>query len=311
MVTPRSTPRRGQRSGSAQPLRRARERWAWLFLLPSLLVAAMVAGWPLARTATLAFTDATLGSPAAPQWVGLENLIWLLSDDDWWNSVWNTLVFTLCSVPLELAFGLSFALLLNSGFRGSLWLRPIALVPWVVPTVVAAQTWSWMYHDVYGIINSVMVKLGLLEAPVAWLADSTTALAAVIVTDVWKATPFMTLLLLAGLQSIPRELYAAAQLDGAGPVARFRFITLPMLKPAILVALVFRTLDALRVFDLIYVMTGSTSATSTISVYARQQLIDFQDTGFGSAASLAIFVLVGVASLGYIALLKPSLEEGR
>jgi trehalose/maltose transport system permease protein len=282
-----------------------------LFLAPSLLAAAAVAGWPLARTATFAFTDARLTELDAARWVGLENFIWILKDPDWWRAVWNTLVFTACSVSLELVLGLGFALLLNAGLRGNRALRAVAIVPWAVPTIVSAQMWSWMYHDIYGVINDALLRLGAIEAPVAWLADPETAMAAVIMTDVWKATPFVTLLLLAGLQTVPDHLIAAARVDGAGPVRTFLHVTLPLLRPAIVVALVFRTLDALRVFDLIYVMTSNSRATATVSVYARQHLIDFQDVGYGSAASLLIFVLVGLVSIAYVTALKPATEEAK
>ena len=286
-------------------------RWAWLFLGPSLAVAAAVAAWPLLRTGALAFTDAQLGQTAAARWVGFENFAFVLQDPDWWRALWNTLVFTVCSVSLELVLGLGFALVLNARFRGRRALRVAALIPWAVPTVVSAQMWSWMYHDVYGVVNDVLIRLGLIAEPVAWLADPATAMAAVILTDVWKATPFMTLFLLAGLQTIPEQVYAAARIDGAGAVKTFLLVTLPLLRPAMTVALIFRTIDALRIFDLIYVMTSNSRATATVSVYARQQLIDFQNFGVGSAASLLIFVLVGLVSLAYIASLRAGFMEAR
>lgn len=294
----------------ARPLQQRRVLWAWAFLAPALAAAAAVAGWPLLRTAMLAFTDARLGAPVGPRWVGLENFALVLADPDWWLAVWNTALFTVCSVALELVLGLAFALLLGAGLKGRRALQAVALVPWAVPTIVAAQMWSWMYHDVYGVVNDLALRLGLVDAPVAWLAEPATAMAAVIMTDVWKATPFMTLLLFAGLQTIPGHLYEAARVDGAGALRRFWHVTLPLLRPAMLVALVFRTLDALRVFDLIYVMTSNSRATATVSVYARQQLIDFQDVGYGSAASLLIFLLAGLATVAYVAALRPGLEQG-
>jgi trehalose/maltose transport system permease protein len=286
-----------------------RTRRAWLFLLPTFLVVAAVAGWPLVRTLSFAFTDAQLDRLDAADWVGLENFAYLLGDPDWWGSVRNTVVFTVCSVFLELTIGLGIALLLNARFRGRAVLRAVVLIPWAIPTVVSAQIWAWMFHDLYGVFNDLLLSLGLIDAPVAWLADPATSMAAVVVTDVWKTTPFITLLLLAGLQTIPRELYQAAKVDGAGPFMAFFRITLPLLKPAIGVALVFRTLDALRIFDLIYVMTSNSRATATISVYARQQLIDFQEVGFGSAASFLVFVIVGLFSFLYVAGLRVGREE--
>jgi trehalose/maltose transport system permease protein len=165
--------------------------------------------------------------------------------------------------------------------------------------------WRWMYHDIYGVVNDLLLRAGLIDGPIAWLAQPATAMAAVVLTDVWKTTPFVTLLLLAGLQTISQDMHDAAKMDGAGPLQRLRFITLPMLKPAIAVVLVFRALDALRVFDLIYVMTSNSRATASVSVYARHQLIDFQDIGLGSAASVLIFALIGAVSVVLVAALRP------
>jgi trehalose/maltose transport system permease protein len=287
----------------AQEARKART--AWLFLTPAIVMLAAVAGWPLLRTVRFAFTDAQLTALDSAHWVGLENFAALLADPDWWHAVAVTLVFTVVSVGLEFALGLIVALVLDAPFLGRGALRAAMLIPWAVPTVVSAQMWRWMYNESYGVINDLLLRLGLIQAPVAWLANDRTAIAAVIVTDVWKATPFVALLLLAGLQNISEELYDAAKIDGAGPLARFLRITLPLLRPAIAVALIFRTLDALRVFDLIYVMTSNSRSTATISVYARQQLVDFQDVGYGSAASSVIFVIIALAGIGYIAVLKP------
>lgn len=287
-----------------EPLAARQRRAAALFLFPTLALLAVVAGYPLLRTLVFAFTDASLTDLGAARWVGLDNFAFALADPDWWGAVRNTLVFTAGSVSLQLVLGLAVALLLDRELRGRGPLRAAVLVPWAVPTVVSAQMWSWMYNDVYGVLNDLLLRLGLIAAPVAWLAEPGLAMAAVIVTDVWKATPFMALILLAGLQSIPGELYEAARVDGAGALARFRTITLPLLVPAIIVALIFRTLDAFRVFDLIYVMTSNSRATATVSVYARQQMVDFQDVGYGSALSVLIVVIAGLFTVAYAAGLR-------
>jgi trehalose/maltose transport system permease protein len=288
-----------------------RVRTGLLFLAPTLLVAAAVAGWPLLRTILLGFTDAQLTTIGQARWVGAENYRWVLDDPDWWRAVWNTLAFTAGSVALELALGLAFALLLNAPLPGRKVLWAIALVPWAVPTVVSAQMWRWMFNDAYGVVNDLLLRAGLIDAPLAWLAEPVTAMAAVVLTDVWKTTPFATLLLLAGLQMIPDTLYDAARMDGAGWWQRFRYVTLPMLKTAIGVVLIFRTLDALRVFDLIYVMTSNSRNTASVSVYARQQLIDFQDVGLGSAASTLIFAMIALLSTIFVAVLRPFAPAGR
>ncbi len=292
-------------------LQAGRRRAAWLFLAPTLLLLAAVAGWPLLRTLLLSFTDAQLARPGEARWIGWENFAFLLQDPDWWRAVANTLVFTTLSVSAQLVLGLGVALALNARFPGRGLVRAAVLLPWAIPTVVSAQMWAWMYHDVYGVLNELLLRSGALDEPVPWLAEPVSSMAAIILTDTWKATPFMALLLLAGLQTVPGEVHEAAQVDGMGRWGRFVHITLPLLRPAMLVALVFRTLDALRVFDLIYVMTSNSRDTASMAVYARQQLIDFQETGYGSAASTLIFAIIACVSLGYVALLRTHLAEGK
>jgi trehalose/maltose transport system permease protein len=299
-------------AGAAAPpsrLTRQRTRAAWLFVAPMVFVLVAVAGWPLGRTIWFAFTDANLSDLAAAQFVGASNFIYLLSDPDWWQAVRNTLVFATISVTIETILGLAIALALNAHFPGRGTLRAAVLIPWAVPTVVSAQMWSWMFNDVFGIINHILMGLGIIDKGIAWTASPDTALAAVIMVDVWKTTPFMALLILAGLQMLPGEIYEAAKVDGIHPVRVFLKVTLPLLKPALLVAVIFRALDALRIFDLIYVMTGNNKVTMSMSVYARQQLVDFQDVGFGSAAATMLFLLIAVFTAVYLTLAKVGKED--
>lgn len=284
----------------ASPLARQRSRTAWLFLAPVLLTLAGIAGWPLARTIWFSLTDARLDLLDDVAFIGLENYGFLLTDPDWWVAVRNTLVFAGVSVTLETLLGIIIALVLNARMRGRGVLRAAMLIPWAIPTVVSAQMWGWMLHDQYGVINEMLVWLGLIAAPVAWTANHATALAAVIAVDVWKTTPFMALLTLAALQLLPAELHEAAEIDGLGPVGRFFRITLPLIWPALMVAIIFRTLDALRVFDLMYVLTGNSRATASMSVYARQQLVDFQDVGYGSAAATGLFLVIAIVTALFI-----------
>lgn len=285
-----------RRSIAAQRRRDA----AW-FLVPLLAALLIVAGWPLARTVWLSFTDASLAG-GAHDFVWLENYAFVIEDPDWWRAVRNTLVFASVSVALETALGLGIALVLDAQIRGRGVLRAAVLVPWAIPTVVSAQLWAWMLHDQYGVINETLLVLGVIDAPRAWLADRTLAMASVIAVDVWKTTPFMVLLLLAALQTVPVELHEAAQVDGAGAIRRFMVVALPVIRPALLVAVIFRTLDALRIFDLIYVMVGNASATATMAVYARQHMVDFQDAGYGSAASTLLFAVIALATALFITL---------
>jgi trehalose/maltose transport system permease protein len=292
-------------------LAQQRVRTAWWFLLPSLVLLALVAGWPLARTIWLSFTDAYLGDLSGYQWVGLENFVFVLQDPLWWQAVRNTLVFAVASVSLELLLGLGIALVLNATLPGRGLLRAAVLVPWAIPTIVSARMWQWMYNDLYGVINQFLVGAGLLAEPIAWTADPDLALWAVVAVDVWKTTPFVALLALAALQLIPNEIHEAARVDGVSAPKVFFRITLPLIAPALLVALVFRLLDALRIFDLIYVLTSNSAATMSMSVYARQQLVEFQDVGFGSAASTLLFLVVAVSVVIVLTLGRTRLANTR
>ena len=293
----------------ASRLTRQRVRSAWLFIAPMLIVLALVAGWPLLRTIWFGFTDANLSDLEGAEFVGFLNYSYLLTDPEWWNAVWNTLVFAAISVTLETMLGLGIALALDAHFRGRGLLRAAVLIPWAIPTVVSAQMWGWMFHDVFGVINEVLKILGLISEPIAWTASPDTALIAVIMVDVWKTTPFMALLLLAGLQMLPNECYESAKVDGVHPVTVFFKITLPLLKPALMVAIIFRVLDALRIFDLIYVMSGNNKDTMSMSVYARQQLVDFQDVGYGSAAATLLFLIIAIFTVVYLTLGRVGRED--
>ncbi len=293
----------------ASRLTRERIRSAWLFMAPMLVVLALVAGWPLVRTIWFGFTDANLSDLSAAQFVGFVNYFYLLQDPDWWNAVWNTVLFATVSVTIETTLGLAIALALDAHFRGRGLLRAAVLIPWAIPTVVSAQMWAWMYNDVFGVINHALQAIHLISAPIAWTASPNTALIAVIMVDVWKTTPFMALLLLAGLQMLPQECYESAKVDGVPPVTVFLKVTLPLLKPALMVAIIFRVLDALRIFDLIYVMNGNNKDTMSMSVYARQQLVDFQDVGYGSAAATLLFLIIALFTVGYLTIGRIGRED--
>jgi trehalose/maltose transport system permease protein len=267
---------------------------AWTFLAPMLIVLALVAGWPLIRTILLSFTDAGLGDFADSDWIGLGNYTDLIHDSNWWRAVLNTVGFTIISVTIETVLGLIIALTLDARLPGRGVVRAAVLIPWAIPTVVSAKMWGWMLNDLYGVVNAVLLGLGIIDKPWAWLADPVLSLVSVIAVDVWKGTPFMALLSLAALQVLPREIYEAARVDGVNPVRVFLQVTLPLIRSALLVAIVFRSLDALRVFDVIYVLTGDNPATASMSVYARQQLIDFQQVGMGSAAATFLFVIIAL-----------------
>jgi trehalose/maltose transport system permease protein len=276
------------------PTELQRKRAAALFLAPMIVALAAVAGWPLARTFYFAFTDATLATIDSPAFVGLDNFAYLVRDPVWWQATQNTAIFAIASVALETCLGLAIALLLDAELRARGLLRTSILVPWAIPTIVSAQLWRWMYNDLYGVLNAALLSLGMIDSPYAWTADPDLALGAVIAVDVWKTTPFMALLILAALQMLPTDLYEAARVDGVHPLRVFWRVTLPLIWPALLVAIIFRMLDALRVFDLIYVLTANSRETMSMSIYARQYLIDFQDVGLGSAAATFLFAAIAI-----------------
>ena len=277
-------------------------RVAWLCIAPLLLALGVVAALPLAQVIAYSLTDATLFDPQHARWVGLANYLgrsdgaWsgVLADPDWWRAVRNTLSFTLVSVALETVLGLGIALLLDRPLRGGALLQVAVLVPWAIPTVVSSQIWAWMLDGQSGAINAWLHAAGLLPQPLAWTADPRLVLFAITLVDVWKSTPFMALLLLAGLQALPRECVEAARVDGVPRWRLFWHVTLPLLRPALAVAVILRTIDALRVFDIIYVMTGYMPRTASISIYAQQRLVGFREVGFGSAASTMVFLLVAL-----------------
>jgi len=284
---------------------KARERLAWMLVAPSLIVVGLVALYPLFQAFRLSLTNARLGSARPAEWVGFENYKYIFNDAAFRSAIWHTIQFTFWSVGLETILGMGIALIIHSEFKARGTVRTAMLVPWAIPTVVSAQIWKWMLNDQYGVINDILVnRLHILDHKVAWLANPATAMPSMIAVDIWKTTPFMALLLLAGLQVIPGDVYEASRVDGASKWQQFWQITLPLLRPALLVALIFRSLDAFRVFDVIYVMKGYAADVMTVSMYARQMMIDLSRLGRGSAASVVIFLCIGLMVLGYTRLVK-------
>src|SRR5215212_7848830 len=296
-------PRRRRRSN----LQRKQTRLAWLMLLPALAAVGLVALYPLGQTVYYSFTDQQfLGGIEPTTWVGLENYKDLIHDTLFRDAVVLTVKFTAITVFFEFVLGMIIALVVNSGFKGRGVMRAMMLVPWAIPTVVAAQMWKWMYNDIYGVVNDAGVRLHLISHNVAWISQPNTALASAAAVDIWKTTPFVALLLLAGLQVIPTELYEAARVDGASAWRQFWRITLPLLRPAILVALIFRTLDALRVFDVFYVFFGNRPDTQTMAIYAQSTIVGDGHVGYGGAISVAIFLIISLFVIIYVTFMRVS-----
>jgi ABC-type sugar transport system permease subunit len=278
-------------------------RTAWWLVLPAVLTILLVALFPLVWTVWESVHLHDLRMPwLGRPFIGLQNYIDAFQEPRFWSALGHTGFFAITSVGLELIIGLGLALALNRGFRGRGLVRAAVLIPWAIPTVVSALLWRFMFEGQSGIVNTLLVKLGVIREPLVWFIHPDAAWVPVILADVWKTTPFVALLLLAGLQNIDASLYEAARVDGASAWRQFRHVTLPLLQPAILVALIFRTLDAFRVFDLIYALTGGGPGTSTepIALYTFNALLQNLQFGYGSALSVIVFVITFSLALLYI-----------
>ncbi|MFJ9556735.1 carbohydrate ABC transporter permease [Nocardiopsis sp. NPDC101807] len=262
-----------------------------IFLAPSFAFMAVIALFPVFYAIGMSLYSIR---GFHQEFTGLDNYARVLTDAGFFNAVGNTLVFTVASVSLEFVVGMAFALIMHQVFVGRGLTRAVILVPWVIPTAVAAQVWRFMFDHNPGFVNSV------LGTDVNWLRDPAWSMVGIISADVWKTAPFVALLLLAGLQTIPKDYYEAARVDGATVVQRFWFITLPLLRPAIVVALLFRTVDALRMFDFAYVFAGYSNSLATLSVYAQRFLVAEPELGYANALSTVTFVIVMVVGLAFI-----------
>jgi trehalose/maltose transport system permease protein len=302
-------------STKTSELTRERTRSAWIFLAPTLLVLLVVAGWPLGRTIFFSFTDATLENIGESSYnmVGLQNYFGkygvfnLEAVEGFWATDWgmairNTFKFSIVSVVLETFFGVIFALVLNANFKGRSFIRAAVLVPWAIPTIVSAKMWAWIMNDQFGVMNAMLRSAGIIDHNIAWTADPHYALWSVVLVDVWKTTPFMSLLTLAALQMLPTDCYEAAHVDGIHPVRVFFKVTLPLIWPALMVAVIFRLLDALRVFDIIYVMTSNSVDTISMSGFVRREIVDNNYVGYGSAASTVLFLIIAACTVLYLKL---------
>ena len=266
----------------------------WLLIIPAFLLLAFVFIYPITRAFGSSFYQQNLGTELEPVFAGLSNYTRLVGDGRFWQSLGNTAVFTAISLTLELILGMLFALILNQAFFGRSLVRTTALIPWALPTAVMGLAWAWIFNDQYGVVNDILLRLGLIQEGINWLGNPTRAMLSLIVADVWKTTPFIALILLAGLQSISSDLYEAHQMDGASPWQSFWQITIPLLTPQILIALLFRFAQSFGVFDLVQVMTGGGPAgsTETIAVYIYATVRRYLDFGYGAALVTVTFLLL-------------------
>jgi multiple sugar transport system permease protein len=304
--------------GNRLPSRHSRaaaadRRLGWLLLAPTLAILLAVTAFPLAYNVWNSVNHVNLADPDSGGFAGLGNYRALFADQEFRGALVRTLLFTVVSVTTQIVAGLVVALVLNRDFRGRGWVRAAVLVPWAVPTVVGATSWKTMLDPQTGFVNQALSALHLPGADTNWLGGEWTAWAAIAVTDAWKTVPFVAILLLAGLQVIPKDVYEAARIDGSTGWHTFWHITLPLLKPALLVALIFRTLSALLVFDVVFILTGGGpgNTTETLSYVNWREFLVNTDFGTGGAVSVVLVVLSLLVAAGYVRLFRTDNEGGR
>jgi multiple sugar transport system permease protein len=284
-----------------------RERQAWLLLLPMLAIMAAVTGYPLLSTIRLSFTDATLiGRAASFAWVGWDNFRYVFTDPNFADAFVRTLYFTFVSVGIEILLGVLVALLLDREFAGRAILRALLVLPWALPTIVNAMMWRLIYNPGFGSFNALLKQIGLIDQYRSWLGDPDLAMNMVILADVWKNYTLVALIVLAALQTIPRELFQAAAIDGAGPWTRFWKITFPHILGPLTVVLILRMIEAFKVFDIMYVMTrgGPADVTKTVSFFVYQESFSYLRAGSGAAYAVTVALTSAVMIALYIMLLR-------
>jgi multiple sugar transport system permease protein len=286
---------------------RSERRLAWMLCAPAVIAMLAVTAYPIVYAIVLSLQQIDLRFPEEGGFVGLDNYWSVLSSDLWWTDLFNTVFLTVVTVSIELVLGMAIALVMHRAIFGRGVVRTAVLIPYGIITVVAAFSWQFAFSPDSGFVNG----LPLIADDMDWFGGRFSSFAVIIMAEVWKTTPFMALLLLAGLVTIDSQLYEAAKVDGASAWQRFTRITLPLMKPAILVALLFRTLDAFRVFDTIFIMTAGAQDTESVSILGFNQLISRLNLGLGSAVSVLIFVCVLAIATLYVKVLGTRVEEGR
>jgi multiple sugar transport system permease protein len=285
----------------------SRDRQAWALLLPLLVIILTVTGYPLISTVRLSFTDASLtGRHVAQHWVGFENYAYVFTDPDFGDAFRRTLYFTFVSVGFEILLGVLVALLLNREFAGRTIVRAIMVLPWALPTIVNAMMWRLIYNPEFGSLNALLSQLGLIDSYRSWLGTPGTAMNMVILADVWKNYPLVAIIVLAALQTIPRELYEAADIDGAGPWVKFWKVTFPAILGPLSVALILRMIEAFKVFDIIYLMTrgGPADTTKSVSFFVYQESFAYLRAGSGASYAVTVALTSAVMIAIYIMLLR-------
>ncbi len=284
-----------------------------LWFAPAAALVLLIFVYPVLRTLILSFLNLNLETGFQAHFAGLENFARLLADSRFHSSLKITALFTIVSVALEFLLGLLLALAVEKIKKGRRTARTFLLIPWTLPTAIIAVLWMWIFNDQYGVVNAVLLKTGIVDSPLAWLGRPQMAMSTLIMADVWKAFPFVFIVLLAGLQGIPKEMYEAIEIDGGTAWHKFRYVTLPYLLPFIFLALIFRIVQAFAVFDLVYVLTGGGpgGATETVSVYGYYTYMRYLDFGYGGALVVAMVLVLALTAGALYSLLLRKYEMGR
>lgn len=291
------------------PIRAREQRTGWLLLIPALLVLLLVYAYPIGRSFWLSLYTQNLGTELQPVFSGFENYGRMAQDGRFWQSIFNTTVFTLSSLFFELVIGMGIALVLNQAFRGRSAVRTIAIIPWALPTALIATTWAWIFNAEFGVWNDILMRLNIIPQGqgINWLGEPTLAMMAVIAADVWKTTPFISILLLAGLQSIPGDLYEAAAIDGCEGWRKHWDITLPLMRPYLFLVAVISAISATKVFEEVFIMTqgGPRNSSKTLVYYVYERA--FQDLEISYACTIGLVTFLIILSLS---ILRLSLNRG-
>jgi multiple sugar transport system permease protein len=288
-------------------MQKQKAKMGYIFIIPSIVLVLVFIVYPVINTINMSLYDIRIQTLAeGRKFVGFDNYIRLFSDKTFIESLKFTLMFTVIAVTLETLIGMIFALIMNKAIPGQGIIRTAVLVPWAIPTIVSGLMWQFMYSDQYGIINLILSKLHLIQDYIPWLIEKNTAIIAVIIADVWKTTPYMSLLILSGLQTVPESLYEAASLDGANKVQRFFKITLPIIKPVVVVAILFRVLATFRIYDLVVALTsgGPADGTQSLSLYTIKTYFNFGNLGYGATLAVVTFIISLLISFLFMDALK-------
>lgn len=286
-----------------------RQRVAYLFLIPAMVLFLLFVAYPVLNTLKTSLYSLRIQTLSqGGKFVGFQNFIKLAQDKTMLTSLVFTVGFTVVSVILETVLGMACALIMNRTFKGQGFVRAMILIPWCIPTIVSGLMWSYMFSESFGVINQALKAIGL--SPVMWVTGAKGAFSSIIIADVWKTSPYMSLLLLSGLKTVPGDIYEAAAIDGAGKIQQFFFITLPVIKPVVLVSVMFRTIQSFRIYDLAKVLTdgGPNNATQSLTMYTMKQYFTFGDLGYGAALAVLTFAVSLIIAMFFYDGMKSKLE---